>query len=358
MSSHRTTTEAVQAAMFEADRYSRSRLELLPWELKRAVAAECDVETVVNLALTGPVFYNFIKNDEASIAKKIVKDTVGTELIHIATALNWTESTFWKKNIVDGTEQARAAQITVLTNMFFKPNHSADLWFNYTLGDALRMLSFYSVATSYASALSMIKSRPPRPRILASHYDLSQMPAGKIIPVPEQERTRFMKVLYLMQIGCNLHDEIFDDPDEENPSVLYRAVREFWAQFASSEQRKVRVAEVLLENYLYGLIISESRGLQITSLWDAHQDIVLQFVVSHGLREIASLEKRFELRSSILDFENNILTIWPCRRTACSLFEADMDTDAFEIRRRYLYRTERGLATHLLQASTFRSWQF
>ncbi|KAI1413778.1 hypothetical protein F5Y13DRAFT_188748 [Hypoxylon sp. FL1857] len=318
-------TEAILAIQHQrAEETQLSMLELLPYELKHAVAVCCNPEAVINLALTGPTFYAFIKDAEVSVSAKIIKHTIGPDFIGLATALHLTESSLWSHVAFNGTEQSQAQLITFLTDESLGCDRPAQLRHSYNLNDTIQMLQFRSAVDYYASILSEeARLRAPKSGDPMCYYSPFldrvqplQLKLQSSMPVSATELGRYTKALYLMQLGCNLYKRPLNNGTVNwRSGPVYRAAQQFWTRFAPWEHQQVRCVQTMLEDHMFYLMYPQDFGRKAMRNPFKLRELIGIFLLSHDLCETMEIEKHGTAKSSIEGFQHQ-LSDAPMRREA------------------------------------------
>lgn len=222
-----------------------SKLENLGPELKNIIAGFCDAKSVMNLALSGIVFYDHIKRQERPIIKGILASQIGEDVLRLAAAR--LETSGWNRiHSPRSDEEDRKCVTRVMDCHLSRTSPSRANTFGMNLGDVAKLQSFHSVTLYYADVLSSIALYDAPGPLTEWHAHLPH-PINCVSPT---EFRRFVKALYIFELVGNLFKKEYMHDEDPN---MYVANQEFWGHFAPWEQQQVRcVQTILLRHLSYG----------------------------------------------------------------------------------------------------------
>lgn len=225
-------------------------LENLPNEIKDIILKPCDLKTFINLALTGPVFYEYVKEDENRIATKFVNKSIITKLRPLA-IVRCLAQRMCQGRILHRSE-AKEAMDTAKVNSFvdgvlvpqlekFDPTRVA-----LSITMAVQIISLRNDIDYYALELSKpTRRRGPRP-VLRYHE-----PPSYHVFRTYRETVRFSRALYILQLSCDLFPRDVSRPQlYEEPSRLGGACAKFWGVFAPWEQLQVKCVQEMMHAHM------------------------------------------------------------------------------------------------------------
>ncbi|KAI1775705.1 hypothetical protein F4818DRAFT_385896 [Hypoxylon cercidicola] len=295
--------EALQRARARMEESRQSAFEKLPKEMKGGVLAYCDVTSAMNLALTGPVLYDYVKGDEAWIATNILTAHVGMDLMPLAVAKYLAEKMHLREAMHHEAEDA--VQITSFVDTVLRPDLKT---FNptrvtFTIKMAAQFLSFHSSVTYYTNRLAA------RAILQGPLFENAKYVPRYIQSLADRELRRFMRVLYILQLSYYLFPRGGSPPEHyEELSPLGSACARFWTSFAPWEQQQVRCAQEMMHTHIARTLTSLDPSLDPSLNPNSFMTAFLlgYFVVHKGLEAIMRDESRCALLESVRDFSRDM----------------------------------------------------
>ncbi|KAI2619204.1 hypothetical protein GGR54DRAFT_647906 [Hypoxylon sp. NC1633] len=240
-------SQAYNAAALRIHTERLALIEKLSNELKSMIAEACDPDTAIQLALTGPIFYDLIKRREIPIAANILYGKIGRDLMNLAAALYSIENVDWCRASTKETIAQRSNRIRAITNTFLKPPtgeiNSEKMCIN--LKEAAKFIHFHSAATYYTRKLTSdaLMNGPGSKRYLESRT----LPPS-IAQVSAEEFHRVMRAIYIWQLACNV---LSGHSGQGKEDKVRSASLDFWTQFLPWEHQQARCIRLML---LYRLV--------------------------------------------------------------------------------------------------------
>ncbi|KAI0380424.1 hypothetical protein F5Y04DRAFT_281808 [Hypomontagnella monticulosa] len=247
--------QALRAAQARIADSQHTCLEKLPNEVKCFIVGHCDPKTVINLALTCPMMYHSIKENEAYIAYNMAVPVIGMDLLLLAMARLHAYKSRDKHGSDIYTMTEISQSIIAFTERFFgraasEPTCLSGL--RLTLNDANELLSFHSVARYYALKIARIALQNS---LDAAEWTFFTTYPRYAIRVSDKEYQRFVKALYIWQLACDIFPGKTPFRWTSNPQhKLYWAHEKFWAAFPPWVCQQVRCTHTLLCEYINAVI--------------------------------------------------------------------------------------------------------
>ncbi|KAI1407732.1 hypothetical protein F5Y13DRAFT_195082 [Hypoxylon sp. FL1857] len=271
-------------------------LEVLPPEIKNGIITKLsDVRSVFNLALTGPVFYKHIFQDdngsnERRIAAAIVVAQVGTTLLPIAIARYEASIISWKRVSSPQTSSTPVLasmlceRIIQFSNERLINRHVTELPMRLaSLLIANDIISCHEAIQHFSAILSIkaAENMPSHPYGMTDHERESVIPNNR-------EKTRFSKALYIFELISELFMVNKDNTvvwDAQQATVL--ALATFWQRFAPWENQQVNCTQHLLAEHIRNEIIHGT--------WHCPSfapEILWEFVISQGATGLYNIHSK------------------------------------------------------------------
>ncbi|OTA79122.1 hypothetical protein M434DRAFT_38376 [Hypoxylon sp. CO27-5] len=234
-------------------------LEALPSEIKNKILRELpDARSVLNVALTGPIFYNHIFYDddgsnERKISSAIVVANVGITLLPMAIARYEASLISWKRVCPSNTEAPipvttswLCEQVVEFVDEHLTGHHITQLPVALSsLSIADNIISCHKAIQHFTEYLSTRTAG-----YMPDHCRPSSDCMREAIVPNDRENTRFSKALYIFQLASELfvinkyHSVVWDAREATNI-----ALEAFWRKFAPWENQQVRSVQTLLIGY-------------------------------------------------------------------------------------------------------------
>ncbi|KAI0454162.1 hypothetical protein F5B21DRAFT_525237 [Xylaria acuta] len=237
-----------------------SYIERLPAELRFLVIENLpagDLRSIINLALTGPVYYHFVSENEADLAEKIVVSIVGRDVMPFAATLYELEGLGDKlpRVIFKGKrgypdEESWGLMLEILDR--HSGRHNRHNWHTQS------RITKFPVAAAYLEFNAPVEywAKKVASRALRKAYamvprqrwrdDPKSKPGLKPKPTATEMR-RFCKALYIYQIQSTAFPWSYAAKYMEPIGTSYFcAFQRFWYAIAPWELEQVRQVEILL----------------------------------------------------------------------------------------------------------------
>ncbi|KAI1390572.1 uncharacterized protein F4822DRAFT_441916 [Hypoxylon trugodes] len=284
--------EIVRAAIARCDETRRCHLENIPPELKKAILSYAGGSSAVNLALTGPVLYRTIKDDETYAANEIVSGEVGLDLLPLAITRRCAET---EQRRYRGVPWDAPARIMAVTNLLIrvtrKPLTRSRL--NFCLKEAKVFSDFHSTACRYARIFAS-KALREGPRSLKPTTHLPSVP-DYVLRVTDGEMNRFIKALYIFQMACDLFPEHIERPFLAGRGEdLYEAEKYFWTTFPPWEHQQVRCVQDMMHEHIRDMVSCLPSN-----------EIIGKFVIMEGLSSVQKLSDQGRIEEKLREMEKD-----------------------------------------------------
>ncbi|KAI0148468.1 hypothetical protein GGR57DRAFT_515432 [Xylariaceae sp. FL1272] len=207
------------------------------------------------LALSGPVLYKFIKNNEPGLAPRLTFAKIPADLLQL-THLIFKLRSAVREPLGDPETPSFDAVTTAwtLTNEVLGPEGAINSWKNDTWTSyrfirtfhlAEQYLDFHRIMMYYAQQICFLALEQAPGRIRNDR--------GKYVDKTDSELHRFMKALYLFEAQmCGCWFNMGAEFDPHNRSFDVRAA--FWLRFPPWEERHVYVVKRLLIAYFQDVL--------------------------------------------------------------------------------------------------------
>ncbi|KAI1763149.1 hypothetical protein GGR53DRAFT_374999 [Hypoxylon sp. FL1150] len=250
-----TATEALDRAQARIRHVTTS--EKLSREVVNEILSYCDVPSTINLALTGPIFYNFVMGDEHHIAGRLMTSAIGTYLMPLAVARYLAKDIYTERakrrleELLNPLPQAIMSFVDKIRPDMerykrlvvekYNPTHV-----KFTLKMAYESLAFHSCVTYHSRQL----------QVQTQHRSAEP---GFNYPTDE-EKQRFEKAVYIHQLSCDLFPAGVRPTDcyTGDPGPLESACAKFFRMFAPWEHHQVRCVHQLLVKRIETAIYEET----------------------------------------------------------------------------------------------------
>ncbi|OTA98557.1 hypothetical protein M426DRAFT_258502 [Hypoxylon sp. CI-4A] len=336
MHSQITADDAFASAQSRMDTDRYSTLEKLPVELQDHIISFCDAPSAMNLALTGPKFYNIISQDEIRIAKRMVLDQVGVDLSPLVILRYYADEEGWpvarneepNEKVVEEMSSLMQALADWDALKTYNPfGFNSD--FECTLVPADTMLSFHKTVCYYADTLSR-HALTRGPRSTRPEHNRECPVPGYVTSVSETEMKRFVRSLYIFHVSSILFAHEFNPLNADGTaSKMQRAWDSFWSTFWPWEHQQTRCIQVMLQGHLSRVAKSEPSVYEENDQsWSPSDPLLGQFTIFMGLDVLRNMEIQGAMKASLKTFEKCNLQTSLCRQnTWCE------DTDLLWLRR-------------------------
>ncbi|KAI6084832.1 hypothetical protein F4821DRAFT_279829 [Hypoxylon rubiginosum] len=304
------------SAFTAADAFLRARarmgastaFEKFPREVVVEIVKHCDIPSIINLALTGPTFYNYVKGDEHYIAIQLIIAHVDVYFMPLAVAQYLAKGIHHQRASRGLEELLNPEPIMSFVDMIrpdmerykrpfvekYRPNHVT-----LTLKAAEEILSFHSCAAYHAHLLEVGAMND-----LGGYSDQDEFRCAN-----GEEMQRFMKALYIFQVSCHLFPAGVRTPDHRKgkPGPLESACAKFFRMFAPWEQQQVRCVQEMLQNRIYNVAyrfaLANTEWLKKPS-----HDAFELFVVQKGLEAVKTYESKgpLDLYGAVMNFKRDL----------------------------------------------------
>ncbi|KAI1750730.1 hypothetical protein F4782DRAFT_548492 [Xylaria castorea] len=235
-----------------------SYIEGLPAELQLLVIENLpvgDLRSIINLALTGPVYYHLVSEYEASLAENVVVSAVGRDVMPIAATLYELEALGDKLPRLYSPKRRFPAVRSWNRMLKILDRHTGRHSRNW---HTQSRITKFSVAASYLQLDVAVRywAKKLANRALAKAYSIVPRqrwrddPKSKPGPNPKPtatEMSRFYKALYIYQLQSVAFPWPFNSDHIRSVVIsYYSAFHRFWHTVPPWEFEQVRQVEVLL----------------------------------------------------------------------------------------------------------------
>ncbi|KAI0157323.1 hypothetical protein GGR57DRAFT_500943 [Xylariaceae sp. FL1272] len=294
-------TTAVENIFMAADRRAvrkrPSRLEALPAEIKLLIIEQLlEIQSIINLALTGPAIYTFVAYIEHDIAAKVFVANIPRPFLPIA------ELILSFSNLpVDGNEYGENVAQALVSHNDKALNDKGHHWTLYKyldIKDVQGAVQLHASLEQFASTLAQ-KALKKAPR--KSNYSR--------LPISVSEFNRFLKALYILEAICkgfsrgfsSLRFHCMNGPE----STYKKAWLAFWKQFAPWEMQHVRLVQKQVGVCMREALdheVDKSNGAVDSLYFDPSRDDMAAFIISLGPGALWRLQRRAILLRKYIPF--------------------------------------------------------
>ncbi|KAI8635113.1 hypothetical protein F5Y19DRAFT_468986 [Xylariaceae sp. FL1651] len=264
----------MEAATNRADFHRCSHFERLPNEIKLAVLVSLpDLESTINLALSGPEYYAVVAQLENELAARIALAAIGSDLMPFANAVCHANSD-WRspsQKIVDPTNN----------------------WRDYKSINDIRTVK---------KCLRLHKSIQYFARILARRAFQEAFTLVQKTPEPSSiELQRFVKSLYILQLVSIRFPLRRVSTDAATMRDYNITLAKFWVNFAPWEMQQVRCIQCLLGNHIQGVMDANSDNCfdyLDSSAPYVPRTVMAAFILDQGVEGLYVLEQHGHVQAT------------------------------------------------------------
>ncbi|XDG09926.1 hypothetical protein ABKA04_009541 [Annulohypoxylon sp. FPYF3050] len=265
------TARALETRSVRKDQHSP--IELLPTELKLLVLSFFEASDVHSLALTGPVFYRFVRLNESRVCRKHYGYPAARNEASAHRTIERHDSTM---NFVHHGFSDEMTFMECNKTGFYKN-------FQFTLKVTERVQRFHEIVRNFAWSLAtMAIQKGPIPTVQL--IDVGQGPPECVIQVSSKEQYRYMKALYIFELASGILPWI-DQPlfEDHNCEVWHY----FWKSFQPWEQHQVRCIQAMMQGWVEDLVAAQGGFMTI----HPSDDHLAQFVIHQGVMGLEELQR-------------------------------------------------------------------
>ncbi|KAI2471275.1 hypothetical protein F4781DRAFT_440703 [Annulohypoxylon bovei var. microspora] len=279
-----------------------SPIELLPPEIKVDIFSLCDIKTIYNVALTGPMLHRFVRGNEERLSRNILCREISPGLRCLAAACYKVEYNGFPviRGKEYGSEQTNLTRIFLssglLDDQVFEARNSDGFYSSFpcTLEKAHKVLSFHSTVCYFATTLAGQAVKKGRSPIKPFTNEIPSAPPY-VTQVSSRELHRFIKALYIFDLASVIL------PCGEAAGDMRDLWDNFWDHFSPWEQQQVRCVQRMLQDWINDRVILQ-RGARFKHRGER---ILGQFVIHKGLARLRACETEISTtQDPVTEFAN------------------------------------------------------